>query len=276
MQAVASLRYGVIFKKAFSQPDVFTAFVRDILGIELIIDHVETEKPFPSTIGNIANYFDLFAEDKTNRIIVDIQHRRYADHYHRFLHYHCAALLEQAVQAKDYRPALTVYTIVVLTSGDKHARDMAMIDFAPKDRHGIGLGEIPHKIIYLCPKYLNDETPEAWREWMLAINDSLDEQVDESAYHNPCVQKVLRAIRRDTLSPEDYARMKDEYSEEELRRIEWEKAEQRGLLKGLEQGKQAERLAVARNLLDILDDTTIALKTGLINAQVVQLRQESR
>lgn len=280
MQAVASLRYGVIFKKAFSQPDVFTAFVRDILGIELIIDHVETEKSFPSAIGNIANHFDLFAEDKTNRIIVDIQHRRYADHYHRFLHYHCAALLEQAVQAKDYRPALTVYTIVVLTSGDKHARDMAMIDFDPKDRQGVGLGEIPHRIIYLCPKYLNDETPEAWREWMLAINDSLDEEVDESAYHNQCVQKVLRTIRRDTLSPEDHARMKDEYSEEELRRTEWEKAEQRGLLKGLEQGleqgKQVERLAVARNLLDILDDTTIALKTGLTNAQVAQLRQESR
>lgn len=260
MQAVASLRYGVIFKKAFSQPDVFTAFVRDILGIELLIDHVETEKSFPSTVGSIDSHFDLFAEDKTNRIIVDIQHRRYADHYHRFLHYHCAALLEQAVQAKDYRPALAVYTIVVLTSGDKHARDMAMIDFDPKDRHGQGLGEIPHKIIYLCPKYLNDETPEPAREWMLAINDSLDEQVDESAYHNQCVQKVLQTIRKDTLSPQDHARMKDEYSEEELRRHEWDKAEQQG------------RLAVARNLLDILDDATIALKTGLSESSIAQLR----
>lgn len=109
---------------------------------------------------------------------------------------------------------------------------MALVDFDPKDRHGTGLGEIPHKILYLCPKYLNDETPEAWREWMLAINDSLDEQVDESAYHNQCVQKVLRTIRKDTLSPQDYARMKDEYSEEELRRSEWEKAEQQGLARG--------------------------------------------
>ena len=84
MQAVASLRYGVIFKKAFSQPDVFTAFVKDILGINLIIDHVETEKSFSNAIGNIANHFDLFAEDKINRIIVDIQHRRHADHYTAF------------------------------------------------------------------------------------------------------------------------------------------------------------------------------------------------
>jgi len=284
MQAVASLRYGVIFKKAFSQPDVFTAFVKAILGIDLIIDHVETEKSFPNAIGSVANHFDLFAEDKVNRIIVDIQHRRHADHYHRFLHYHCAALLEQAVQAKDYRPALAVYTIVVLTSGDKHARDMTMIDFDPKDRHGVSLGEIPHKIIYLCPKYLNDETPEAWREWMLAINDSLDEQVDESAYHNQCVQKVLQTIRRDTLSPEDHARMKDEYSEDELRKEEREKALQEGIQKGMEKGmekgmqegmekgKHQQALGIAANLLDLLDDQTIAQKTGLSLEQVAQLR----
>jgi hypothetical protein len=192
-----------------------------------------------------------------------LQHRRYPDHYHRFLHYHCAALLEQAVNAKDYRPALAVYTIVVLTSGDKHARDITQVDFDPKDRHGIGLGEIPHKIIYLCPKYLNDETPEPAREWLLAINDSLDEQVDESFYHKACVQKILTTIRKNTLTTAERARMKDEYSEEELRRTEWDKAEQQGVIK------------VARNLLDILDDTTIALKTGLSESSIAKLRQEN-
>jgi len=35
MKKVASLRYGVIFKKAFSQPDIFKAFVKDFIGIEL-------------------------------------------------------------------------------------------------------------------------------------------------------------------------------------------------------------------------------------------------
>ena len=276
MQAVASLRYGVIFKKAFSQPDVFTAFVKDILDIDLIIDRVETEKSFPSPVGNVNNHFDLFAEDKVNRIIVDIQHRRYADHYHRFLHYHCAALLEQAVSAKDYRPALAVYTIVVLTSGDKHGRDMSMIDFDPKDRHGQGLGEIPHKIVYLCPKYLNDETPEAWREWLFAINDSLDEEVDETHYHKACVRKILTTIQKNTLTPEDHARMKDEYSEEELRREEWEKAEKVGISKGMEIGKLEGKLEIAHNLLDILDDATIAQRTGLTVAEVAQLRQESK
>ena len=41
MKQVASLQYGVIFKKAFSQIDVFKAFVKDIVGIDLEIDKVE-------------------------------------------------------------------------------------------------------------------------------------------------------------------------------------------------------------------------------------------
>jgi hypothetical protein len=141
---------------------------------------------------------------------------------------------------------------------------MSLIDFDPKDRHGQGLGEIPHKIVYLCPKYLNEETPEAWREWLLAINDSLDEQVDETHYHKACVQKVFASIQKNTLTPEDLARMKDEYSEDELRREEWDEAEQQGIAKG--------RLEIARNLLDILDDATIAERTGLTVTEVSALR----
>ena len=40
MREVASLQYGVIFKKAFSQIDVFKAFVKDVIGIDLEIDKV--------------------------------------------------------------------------------------------------------------------------------------------------------------------------------------------------------------------------------------------
>ncbi|MDM8527532.1 hypothetical protein QUF58_04900, partial [Anaerolineales bacterium HSG24] len=93
MKQVASLRYGVIFKKAFCDPVIFKGFVKDILNIELEIDHVETEKSFSPPIGRVDARFDLFAEDEKNRLVVDIQHVRYGDHYDRFLHYHCVAIL---------------------------------------------------------------------------------------------------------------------------------------------------------------------------------------
>jgi len=154
MKKVAPLHYNVIFKKAFSVPEIFTAFVHDFLNIDLDIKTVEKDKVYDPPIGRIATKFDLYAED--HRVVVDVQHVRFPDHYYRFLHYHCAALLEQLVNSKDYCPGLKVYTLVILTSGDRHKKDIAITDFDPIDLEGNPLGEIGHKIIYICPKYLNN------------------------------------------------------------------------------------------------------------------------
>ncbi|CAK0752233.1 conserved hypothetical protein [Gammaproteobacteria bacterium] len=236
MKEVAPLRYGVIFKKAFGEPEVFKGFVRDFLGIHLEIDKVETEKSFPDPVGNVASRFDLFAEDKKNRIIVDIQHARHSDHYHRFLHYHCAALLEQAVKYSEYRPARTVFTLVVLTSGDKHKTDIAVVDFDPKTLDGRPLNEIAHKVVYICPKYIGEQTPAPYREWMRAIEDSLDGTVDETSYSLAEVLKVFDLIERDTLSPEERARIIDERREEKYGDDKFIEGVEKGIKEGIEKG----------------------------------------
>jgi len=104
MKNVAPLRYDVIFKKAFGEPNIFTAFIRDLLDIKLEIDVVEKDKAYDPPIGSVRTKFDLYAFDPKNRVIVDMQHVRFSDHSHRFLHYHCAALLAQVVKSKNYSP----------------------------------------------------------------------------------------------------------------------------------------------------------------------------
>jgi predicted transposase/invertase (TIGR01784 family) len=218
------------------------------------------EKSFDPPIGNVDSRFDLFAEDKENRIIVDIQHVRYADHYDRFLHYHCAALLEQVASSENYRPNLKVFTIVVLTYGDRHKVDIATVDFDPKDCQGNPLGEIPHKIWYVCPKYVTDETPEPYREWLLAIDDSLDEEVDETQYHKTAIQQIFDLIARESISPQDRAQMKDEYSVEQLQQDKFEK------------GQQQKALETARKMLaDGLDSATVMKYTGLSSDELARL-----
>jgi len=51
-----------------------------------------------------------------------------------------------------------------------------------------------------------------------------------------------------------------------------EKGLKKGLKKGLAEGEYRAKLLIARNLLDILDDATIASKTGLKEAEVNRLR----
>ncbi len=250
MKHVASLKYGVVFKKAFCDPEIFTAFVQDIIGQPVEIETVETEKEFDPPIGYVKPRFDLFAEDTRHRLIVDIQHDRTTDHYDRFLYYHCVALLEQIASSVNYRPPLTVFTIVVLTSGDRHKTEIAITDFDPHDLTGRPLQEMPHKVIYLCPKYVSETTPEPHREWLQAINDTLDEEVDETQYHRAEIQKLFDYIQRDRISPEERARMIDEYHQEELQTTRFE------------EGKMAEKITIAEALLkkgvahDIITDTT--------------------
>ena len=282
MKKVASLRYDVIFKKAFGDPVIFTAFVRDLLGIKIEIDTVEQDKTYEPPIGSVATKFDLYAEDKKNSIIIEMQHVRYPDHYHRFLHYHCVALLSQIKKSSDYTSKLKVFTIVILTSGDHHKRDVSIIDFDPKDRKNKSLGEIDHKIIFLCPKYLQKDTPKAYRQWLEAIQDSLDEQIDESQYSIPEIQNVFQKIEEDKVTPIERAKMFQEYGEEALKQkgkeeglvIGRAEGEKKGLAEGEKRGLAEGQLNTARALLEFLDDKTIAQKTKLTVAVIKKLRRE--
>ena len=267
MIEVASLRYGVIFKKVFSKPHIFTAFVKDILGLDIEIDKVETEKSFSPIIGHVDSRFDLFAEDKKNHLIVDIQHRRYKDHYDRFLHYHCVALLEQITSSGNYKPSMNVYTIVVLTSGDKHKTDISINDFRPRKLDGSYIPETQHKIIYLCPKYVTDKTPEPYREWLRAIDDSLDQQVEEDDYDNETIQEIFSLIKEDKVSPQEAFRMKDEYSDEQYLRDERKEA--------VEKGRETEKKENAKAMIkEGIDFLLISKITGISEQELHALENQ--
>jgi len=113
---------------------------------------------------------------------------------------------------------------VVLTSGDKHKRDVLVIDFDPKDLQGKSLNEIPHKIVYICPKYLDKNTPDLYKEWLRVIDDSLDGNVEEKDYQLAEIQKILTHIEEDDVSPREKARMIEESYIDEMETTAFEKA----------------------------------------------------
>ncbi len=51
------------------------------------------------------------------------------------------------------------------------------------------------------------------------------------------------------------------------------KVEERGIEKGIEKGEKNKAIEIAKNLLDILDDETISMKTGLTIEEVKALRE---
>ena len=262
---VIPLRYDTIFKRVFGKREIFISFVKDVLGIDIEIETVEFEKRFYPTVGFIAPKFDLFAEDKKNRLIIEIQHEHFPDHYERFLYYHSLAIIEQIKNSQDYRAERTVYTIVVQTSPAKLERDYLSIDWKLRDLQGNTMGNIHHKIIYLNTNYINEQTPEGIRAWLSLIGDSLDEKIDEGQHSLPLFDTVLGLVIEDNLTPYDRAQViEDRYLEiTHQKGLEEGLAEglavglekglaeglEMGLEKGIEKGIEAGKLEVALNMI---------------------------
>jgi hypothetical protein len=224
MKQVAPLRYDVIFKKAFSHPSIFTALVKDFVGIELEIDEVENDKAFVPAVGSVTTKFDLFAEDKKNRVIVEVQHAHYDDTFERFVYYQCSAMVETIISSDNYRFPKTVITLVFFTQKKTPSPDSGIIvhDFEPRDfitdKRLSKVYQHKHKLIFIFTnKAAHLKTPKPYREWMQAIHDSLDGQVDEALYNHSSIQDLFSAIEKDKITPEERARMKDEYNEEKAK-----------------------------------------------------------
>ena len=109
---------------------------------------------------------------------------------------------------------------------------------------------------------------------MRAINDTLDEEVDESQYPEGVIQKLFESIRRDHLSPEERARMIEEYHQEELQQTKFDEGKQ----EGVKEGEKKKAVQVARNLLKTggLDIQSIAAMTELSEEEVKSMKAEQQ
>jgi len=125
---VIPLKYGTMFKQAFSQPDVFCQFVEDILDIKFNATQIHTE----------------------------------------------------------YDKTIEVY---------------------------------PHRLVFLCPRQVNDKTPKKIRDWLRFIEDSLDGEMDKNTYPNKLWQKIMEAIRKQDIDPELLSEIKDEAAWEKAKKL---------------------------------------------------------
>ncbi|TAD99230.1 MAG: hypothetical protein EAZ97_09265, partial [Bacteroidetes bacterium] len=113
---LANLDNEVIFKKAFTDKFVLKCLVKDLFGIDFEAETVETEKRFEPKISYIDFKYDIFAESKDKRVVVEIQKVDYDYNFDRFLLYHNMAIAEMQRTSREYKTDRVVYTIAVFTS----------------------------------------------------------------------------------------------------------------------------------------------------------------
>lgn len=267
MVGVIPLRYGTAFKKAFSDPEVFSAFAGDILGVPLHFTRVEQEKAFTPPVGKVDVRFDLYGEDVEHRVIVELQHVREEDTFSRFHYYHLIAQIQQVASSKDYSINRTVYTIVVLTrlpSEERLRFDMASQSSDLVTHDGRPLDLFRHRIVFVNSRAVSPATPPAVRAWLELFEDSLDQQIDETAFSNPVFRKVIDTIQESHLSPEDMYRLKEEAIWEDSKSISFRDGKAEGLREGEARGKveglrEGRREGLRQAILDLCDVLGIVL-----------------
>lgn len=227
---LANLDNEVHFKKVFTDVDVFCAFVKDVLGIDMHITKVETEKVLPSKTSAIRFRMDLFAEDIENRTVVEIQKVDYDYTYDRFTHYFTGNLSDVQRSSKTYSYAKDIYIIVVVTSTyrmtDKNGvlikDDVLITDVNPRTLNGEMRDMYNHKLVILNSTHTTQDTPPAILDWLDLIKESMKNP--ENPHINtskPAIARAAQLAQTDNIDPEEIADAKiEEMRKETLARVE--------------------------------------------------------
>ncbi len=215
---IANLDNEVHFKHVFTDVEVFSAFTKDVLGIELNIDKVETEKVLPSKVSAIKFRMDLFAEDNDRRTIVEIQKIDYDYSYDRFAHYFLANLVDMQRSSKDYSFDKEVYVIVVITSayriselnGKPIKDDVLITNINPRNLKGHERQMTNHEMVILNTTYVDEDTPKDIKDWMDLIKESMVNPENPQINTNkPSILKAAKLAEINNLSPEQLADAKE-------------------------------------------------------------------
>jgi hypothetical protein len=229
---LANLDNEVHFKKVFTDVAVFCAFVKDVLGIDMNITKVETEKVLPSKNSAIKFRMDLYAEDKDNRTVVEIQKVDYDYTYDRFTHYFTGNLSDVQRSSKTYAYGKDIYIIVVVTSAyrmtDKNGvlikDDVLITDINPRTLNGEMRDMYNHKLVILNSTHTTKDTPPAILDWLNLIKESMknpeNPQINTS---KPAIARAAQLGQADNIDPEEAADAKiEEMRKETLAFVELE------------------------------------------------------
>lgn len=225
---LGSLDNEVIFKKAFTDKIVFEHFIKDILGFEIEVDKIETEKKFDPPIGYIDFEIDIFAESIDKRTVIELQRARYDYNFDRFMHYLQMLVSEQQKSAKKYKVKQTVYMIVVMTlpykfddlTGELVQEEVIVTKFCSKNLKGKDIPIYGHQMVCLNPNHPEPDTPAEIRDWLDLFYQSIHSPERPNInLNNVGVKRAADLIDYEKLTPQQRKAAKDNEQEEVVRSI---------------------------------------------------------
>ncbi|MEF9960494.1 MAG: Rpn family recombination-promoting nuclease/putative transposase [Niameybacter sp.] len=197
------------------------------------------------------------------------------------LFYWSKLYLEGIKKGQDYKQLSKVITINLVdfefTELDKYHTSYHLWEDEEKTCKFTDLIEI-HFIEFPKFRNLQDKNyrEDALQRWMMFLEKDVPKEVlREMSEIEPAIKMAENKLEYLSSDPKTIALYKArEYAEHERANL-YSSGLERGIEQGIEQGMQQEKYNLAKNLLDILDNETIARKTGLTIQEVQSMRAKN-
>jgi predicted transposase/invertase (TIGR01784 family) len=245
---LGNLDNGTVFKKAFTDIEVFEHFIKDVLGFEIKVDKIETEKQFEPKIGRIAFELDIFAETTDKRMVIELQKVEYDYNFDRFLHYFSMLIAEQQKNARAYSVKRTVYLILIMTepyrviadlNDNKLHQEMLITTFNTEDSAHNQVPLYGHKFIALNPNHKDPATPKPIRDWLDLVYESVNNPENPKINRqNKGINKAADLIEMENLTPKELEEKKKGESAKIKRDLYEQLAHEEGVKEGEEKGRE--------------------------------------
>jgi predicted transposase/invertase (TIGR01784 family) len=279
------------FKKIFgdkNHKNILISFLNSILDFkdEKIIVDVSLANPYqvPKIPELKETILDIKAINKNGEnFIVEMQKKDLGDFTKRSLYYTSKAYVAQLPKGNDYTVLNKVYFIGILNFNifeNKNYISRHLIVNQETNMQDLKDFEFTFVELPKFTKELNDLSS-ILDKWIYFIQNASDLTLVPEQYKE--IEEFKEAFKIVTqtswnakeLEIYEYMALKEFDEINALRTAEkkgYLSGQEKGIEQGIEKGIEQEKLNIAKSLLDILDNKTIALKTGLDIAMIQRLR----
>ena len=266
--------------------EILEGFLTELLKEDIKILEILESESNQDTLDDKSNRLDLKVKNQNGEIIlIEIQYSAELDYLQRILYASSKAITEHMGKGEPYSDISKIISVNILYfdfgDGDDyvykgttnfigiHNHTQLQLNDKQKELYKVSSVEKIYPEYYLIKvRNFDDNAKDTLDEW---INFLKNETIPENPKAKG-LQKAYEELDYLKMSKEEqliYDRHeKDRHHEASIYESTYVIGEKMGMKKGIEQ----EKINIAKNLLDILDDETIALKTGLTTKDVKNLR----
>jgi len=271
------------FKKLFGSEEnksILIAFINSIVSEENQIKDIELKNPY-----NISNYrkgkmtiLDIKAVDE-NGVWYDIEMQLAEQGYYdkRAFYYWSKVYSDQIESGDDFEALRKTIGINILDFNYLKEEDFHNVYKVYNEKSKEGFSDLFEMHFIELNKFKKDykDLKTALERWVSFLNRAYEidkDKMPKELEDDENIKKAIEKLEIMYLDKDERELYEIDLKALRVHNAEIKIAEKKGIEKGIEKGENKKALEIAKNLLDVLDNETIAIKTGLTLEEIEKLR----